>query len=65
MKEVRTFENYTVTREEKIVCGADWRTNPNGQTVIVYEVTQHHPDFDEVILANDPWFKQAKEAVGW
>ena len=65
MKESRTFENYTVTREEKIICGADWRQYPEGKKVIVYEVTQHHPGFDEVILANDQRFKHAKKAVGW
>jgi len=60
----------TITKEDKIVCGADWRerlesTGRAGHDVTVYEVTMHHETFDEVILAVDPIFKEAMEAVVW
>lgn len=65
MKEIKTYKDMTVTREEKVVCGADWREHPEGEKVIVTTVTRHHknPDFDEVLINDDPLFKEAVEAT--
>ena len=70
MKEVRAYKNMTITKEDKIICGADWRerlesTGRAGYDVTVYEVTMRRETFDEVILANDPIFKNTMEAVTW
>ncbi len=70
MKETRTFGNFTVTKEVKSIVGADWKeqlkkTGSAGHKVTVYEVTAQHDNFVEVVLKNDPRFKEALEAVGW
>jgi len=64
MKKTRSYKNYTVTSESKIVCGADWqeqlaKTGRAGHEVTVTTVILHHGNFDEVILAADPRFMEA------
>jgi hypothetical protein len=70
MKEIRTYKNMTVTKEDKIMVGSDWKeqlekTGRAGHEVTAYEVIMHHETFDEVVLAKDPRFKEAMEAVTW
>jgi hypothetical protein len=67
---VKTYKDCIVTREETISCGADWEdrmaaglsAGTKCQKVSVIR-KRINPDFDEVLLTNDPLFTKAVEAT--
>ena len=66
---IKKYGNYTVTRESKIVCGADWqdqlkKTGRAGHEVVVTEVTLSYGTHNEVILKSDPRFQVAVKGCG-
>lgn len=68
MKIVKTYKDMEVTREEVVRTGADWKeqlakTGRAGHVEIVVSVIRRHKDFDEVLLATDPLFKEAVAAT--
>jgi len=67
-KDIRRYKDMTVTREQRIECGADWqeqlkKTGDAGHHVNVVTVTRHHKDFDEVLINDNPLFKEAVEST--
>jgi len=67
-KSIKYYKNMIVTREEVTRVGADWedrlkKTGKAGHTEVVVSVIRKHKDFDEVLLKDDPLFKEAMEAT--
>ena len=58
MKNVKRYKDCVVTRETVTRCG------PGGsETVIVASVTRNHPTFKEVLINDDPLFREAVDAT--
>ena len=65
---IKVYKDMTVTREYKIECGADWReqlkkTGDAGHHVTTVTVTRHHKDFDEVLINDNPLFREAVDTT--
>lgn len=60
---ISQYKEFNVIREEVVVCGSDWRKHPEGERVKMVCVKLRHDTWDEIIMPDDPRFKEAVDAT--